>query len=92
VGGYSKKKKEASSSYTKKKKKDEFNNEDMDNDTFDYFDLYYYSELESLLSPLLYRIQFGPVFKNGLSDDIINYIKNMCNLKAINHYYDCDSE
>ena len=44
---------------------------DLDSD----FDLLYYDKFESLLNPILTKIQYGPVFKHGLADDLINYIK-----------------
>tara|TARA_B110000208_G_C11438555_1_gene309927 strand:+ start:92 stop:391 length:300 start_codon:yes stop_codon:yes gene_type:complete len=76
-----------------KQNRDNMNNDKINDDKIDYFDLIYYGRLESELNPILNRIQFGPVFKHGLTDDIIHYIKTKCNIDEINSCYEeCDSE
>lgn len=62
-----------------------------DFDEIDYFDLYYYGELESHLSNLLYTIQNGPVFKYGNTYDILEYIKSKCNLDKLNNKHKMSS-
>lgn len=73
----------------KSKKTNIISSDVNDTDNYiDYFDIQYFGEFETCISPLLDRIKFGPVFKLGTTYDIIEYVKDNCYINNIDNFFD----